>query len=72
MAQLKRDGQGRCAEPVCVMRSRVILPSMDLHLSHNDAGTQFIGLSHSTCNIKAAAKKARRLQNKPARRSNVW
>lgn len=71
MAELKRAGQGLCAEPVCVHRSRVILPWMDLHLSHNDAGTQTIGLSHSKCNLRAAALKARRIQAQP-RRSRVW
>jgi hypothetical protein len=72
MAQLKAAGQGLCAEPVCVYRSRVILPWMDLHLSHNDAGTHYLGLSHRACNIKAAARKARRIQARPLRRSNVW
>jgi hypothetical protein len=72
MAQLKRDGQGICAEPVCVHRSRLIAPWMDLHLSHNDAGTAYLGLSHKRCNESAAAKKARRIQARIPRRSNVW
>jgi hypothetical protein len=72
MAKLKRDGQGICAEPVCVHRSRVIAPWMDLHLSHNDAGTHTLGLSHAKCNLRAAALKARRIQAQPVRYSRIW
>jgi hypothetical protein len=70
MAQLKRDGQGLCAEPVCVMPSRLITPDMQLHLSHDVTGTYYLGLSHMRCNITAAAREARRRQTR--RHSRQW
>jgi hypothetical protein len=72
MAELKRNGQGVCAEPICVHRSRVIVPSMRLHLSHSDDGLRYLGLSHKRCNESAAARKARRIQAQPVRYSRIW
>lgn len=61
--QLKRDGQGVCAEQVCVMRSRLITPSMKLHLCHDETGQHIRGLGHSECNLSDAGRRARARQN---------
>lgn len=62
-AALRAAGTGTCAEPECVMPSRVITPDMDLHLSHDPTGRIVIGLSHRICNVTEAAKRARALQD---------
>jgi hypothetical protein len=71
MAALRLAGSGRCAEPVCVMRSRLITPDMDLHLSHDPTGTVVLGLSHSTCNKHEAAVRARRKQGRNSGRAHT-
>ena len=62
-AQLERDGSAQCAQPVCVMRSRLILPGMAWCAGHDDSGTQYIGLVHTRCNTTDAARRARARQN---------
>jgi hypothetical protein len=62
-AQLERDGSAQCAQPVCVMRSRLILPGMRWCAGHNDAGTEYIGLVHTRCNQRDGALRARARQN---------
>jgi hypothetical protein len=62
LAALKRAGAGLCAERVCVKRSRVITPDMDLHLCHAPDGVTVLGLGHAACNVREAAVRARRLQ----------
>ncbi len=47
MALLRQAGLGTCAETVCVMRSRLITPGMDLHLCHDTTGTVVLGLGHA-------------------------
>jgi hypothetical protein len=37
-------------------------PWQELHLDHNDDRTGWLGFSHKACNLRAAAKKARRIQ----------
>ncbi len=59
---LVRAGFGYCAEPRCLERSRLILPGMDLHLSHDTTGTRYLGLSHAQCNRVEASKRARAKQ----------
>jgi hypothetical protein len=61
-AALRAQGQGTCAEPVCVAPSRTITPGMDLHLSHDPSGRVILGLSHAQCNRAEAARRARALQ----------
>ena len=39
-----------------------MLPGQTLHLDHRDDRTGYGGFSHASCNVRAAAKKARRLQ----------
>jgi hypothetical protein len=69
MAALRAAGAGLCAEPHCVMRSRVITPDMDLHLSHDPTGTVVLGLSHARCNRHEAAVRARALQGRNSGRT---
>ena len=63
MAELKAAGQGVCAERVCVMRSRLITPTMRLHLCHDETGQHIRGLGHQQCNVSDAARRARARQN---------
>jgi hypothetical protein len=63
MARLRAVGMAYCAEPHCVMDSRIITPDMDLHLSHDPTGTRILGLSHAACNRAEAAKRARKYQD---------
>ena len=54
----------------CVRCGHVMLRGQVLHLDHNDTRTGYLGFSHGSrchicgkrCNLKAAAKKARRIQ----------
>ena len=64
MAALRLAGSGICAERVCVKRSRLILPTDDLHLCHDPSGQRVIGLGHADCNRHEAAVRARRLQTR--------
>lgn len=61
-AQLKRDGYLTCAEPVCVMRTRTILPGMQWAAGHDPSGTRYIGPVHRACNAREAAVRARARQ----------
>jgi hypothetical protein len=67
MAALKAAGAGLCAEPICVMRSRIITPDMQLHLSHAPDGITVLGLSHRRCNTREAAVRGNRLRYHPER-----
>ena len=67
LTELRRQGAGLCAERVCVKRSRVITPDMDLHLCHAPDGVTVLGLGHRDCNVTEAAKRARRLQQQRPR-----
>ena len=62
MTALRHAGEGTCAEPVCLYRSRTITPDMRLHLSHDPTGRIVLGLSHARCNTTEASKRARALQ----------
>lgn len=64
MAALRRAGSGLCAEPICVMKSRLITPAMPLHLSHDPSGTRYIGLAHARCGVVEAAVRARAKQGR--------
>lgn len=70
-AQLERDGSAICAQPVCLMRSRLILPGMKWCAGHNDAGTAYIGLVHERCNRRDGSVRARAKQN-PVQSSRRW
>ncbi len=59
MAALKAAGVGRCAELVCIYRSRVITPAMQLHLCHERRTGAVLGLGHAACNTSEAARWAR-------------
>jgi hypothetical protein len=69
MRALRLAGSGICAERVCIMRSRVITPDMDLHLSHDPSGQIVIGLSHAACNRREAAVRARKMQGRNSGRN---
>jgi hypothetical protein len=69
MRALRQAGSGICAERVCIMRSRVITPDMDLHLCHDPTGTVVIGLGHADCNRHEAAVRARRMQGRNSGRT---
>lgn len=62
LAALRAAGSGQCAEPICIKRSRLITPAMDLHLSHTPDGVTVLGLSHAACNRHEAAVRARHIQ----------
>ena len=62
-AALERAGSGQCAEVVCVYRSRLITPSMKLHLCHDRRTGQVRGLGHARCNLSEAGRYARAIQN---------
>ena len=59
---MERDGQLWCAQPECIMSSRLILPHMPFAAGHNDAGTDYIGPVHRDCNNRDGAKRARARQ----------
>jgi hypothetical protein len=61
--QLDRDGYLTCAQDICIMRSRLILPGMKWHAGHDDTGTRYIGPVHPPCNLSAAGRVARARQN---------
>lgn len=72
MAALRRAGSGVCAERVCVKRTRLITPDMDLHLCHDTTGTVVIGLGHADCNRHEAAVRARRRQLRGRQSALRW
>jgi 5-methylcytosine-specific restriction endonuclease McrA len=52
----------RCGEPMWG-------PPRMLHLDHDDDRTGYVGLSHSWCNLRAAAEKTNRQRGKPLTRA---
>ena len=60
--QLARDGQAQCAQPICVMRSRLILLGMRWCAGHDDSGSHYIGLVHEQCNRSDGGRRARARQ----------
>jgi hypothetical protein len=68
MNELRRTGAGLCAERVCVMRTRVITPDMNLHLAHDPTGQRVLGLAHARCNTHEAAVRGNRLRYHPTHR----
>lgn len=62
-AELEAAGSGVCAEIICSKRSRLILPSMELHLCHDRRTGRVLGLGHADCNRSEAARYARSTQN---------
>lgn len=62
-AQLERDGSAQCAQPICLMRTRLILPGMHWCAGHDETGTRYIGLVHRLCNVRDGAKRGRARQN---------
>jgi hypothetical protein len=61
-AALEAAGSGTCAEIICIKRSRLILPSMDLHLCHERSTGRVLGLGHAECNKSEAGRAARARQ----------
>lgn len=58
-AQLARDGHLICAQPECVMPTRVILPGMEWAAGHDNTGSTYVGPVHRRCNSRDAGKRAR-------------
>ena len=55
----------------CVRCGEIMLRGQKLHLDHDDNDRSIIrGFSHSDCNIRAAARKARAIQTAAKRRGN--
>ena len=46
----------------CARCGLPMLRGQELHLDHSDDRTGWLGFSHAKCNLRAAAKKARRIQ----------
>jgi hypothetical protein len=67
-AELNRAGSGVCAELVCLMPSRLILPGMRLDLAHTPDRTAYLGLAHARCNRRDGARRGRARQTTTARR----
>lgn len=76
-------GQAYCAEPVCVMRSRLIPPAWAhtqlWHLCHDAASGRTIGPGHRRCNlaernrrVRNGRPKWRRSKSKPASTTGRW
>lgn len=55
--QMERDGYLVCAQPVCVMPTRIIHAGEPWHLGHDDTGTVFIGPVCARCNRVDGAKR---------------
>lgn len=62
-AELERNGHATCAQPICVMPSRLITPTMRWCAGHDDAGTTYIGPVHMRCNVRDGARRARARQD---------
>ena len=58
--QMARNGYLVCAQPVCVMPSRIILPGMPWHVGHDETGTRYIGPVCKRCNMVDAAMRGNR------------
>jgi hypothetical protein len=67
-AQLERDGYLTCAEPLCLYRTRTILPGMAWAAGHDPSGTRYIGPVHRRCNAREASVRARQRQTVTAQR----
>lgn len=70
MDALRAAGAGLCAERVCIKRSRLIRPDDDLHLCHDARTGAVLGLGHRDCNVREAAVRARRKQQRRSRRQS--
>jgi hypothetical protein len=44
------QGEARCAEPICLMPSRVIQPGPDWDLAHDRVNGGYLGPAHPKCN----------------------
>ncbi|MGZ4524221.1 MAG: hypothetical protein ACXVXO_12525 [Mycobacteriaceae bacterium] len=62
-ALLEREGSAQCAQPICLMRSRLIVPGMKWCAGHDDTGTYYIGLVHQRCNVVDGARRGRARQS---------
>lgn len=60
IAELARVGSTQCAQPECVMPSRLILPGDPVALGHDATGRWYIGLVHKRCNDRDGAKRGNR------------
>lgn len=62
------SGEAYCAEPVCLMRSRWIPPSLAntqlWHVCHDPSGTVVIGVGHRRCNLAEAARRGNRMRRR--------
>lgn len=56
------SGQGFCAEPVCLMRSRWIAPGTPWDLAHGATRDTYRGPSHARCNRAEGARRGNRMR----------
>jgi hypothetical protein len=65
--EMQRVGYLTCAQPVCVMPTRIIRPGEPWHVGHDDTGTAYIGPVQERCNVHDAAVRARARRDRPRR-----
>jgi len=69
--QLQRQGHLTCAQPTCLMRSRIITPSMEWAAGHDDTGTRYIGPVHRRCNTSDGARRGAIAKNAKAKQTRA-
>lgn len=61
-------GDAYCAEPVCLMPSRWISPTLAStqlwHVCHDPSGRIVIGVGHRRCNLAEAARRGNRMRRR--------
>ena len=57
-----------CVEPVCVMPTRDIAPTMRASVSHDPSGTVILGPGHLKCNLREAAVRGNKQRASKRRR----
>ena len=67
--QMERAGYLVCAQPMCVMPTRIIHAGEGWHLGHDDSGTEYIGPTHARCNLVDAAVRS---NGRPASVAPRW
>lgn len=65
--EMRTQGYLVCAQPECVMPTRVINQGEAWHAGHDDTGSHYIGAVHARCNTRDGAKRARARQDAPSR-----
>ena len=69
-ARIIAQGEGYCAEPICLMEERWIEPGTPWHVCHDPTGTHYIGPGHQRCNTTEAA--TRQNNERKPKSSRSW